>query len=593
MKLTVSKSKNSESFYITKSFRDPKTGRSTAKVVEKLGTRAELEEKLGHNVDVVEWGRARARELTAAEKEASRLVTRSYSPTKRIEPGCRKLYSAGYLFLQAACAEAGLDGICKDIAGRHNFTFDLSQILTRLVYGRVLEPSSKRATCSFANTLIEQPGFDAHQIYRALEVLAQENDFIQAELYKNTAKTMRRKTGILYYDCTNYFFEIEQEDDFRRYGPSKEHRPNPIVQMGLFMDADGMPLAFNLFAGNESEQTSMTPLEEKIAQDFNLSKFVTCTDAGLSSLANRRFNTQGERRFITTQSIKKLKSHLKTWALDPSGWSAKGVSGVFDLSKIVETYDTGEDPKAISALANRTFYKRRRIKEKDPQSEGGFFEQELIVTFSLKHRDYQRRIRNAQIDRALKAMEGDSSRMMRKGANDFRRLCKMTSVTTEGELADENVWTLNEQAVAEEERYDGFYGLCTSLEDDDVEGILAVNARRWEIEECFRIMKTEFKARPVYLSKQERIRAHFLTCFIALLVFRIVEKKLNADYTCEQIIDTLRSMQMEQIRGEGWAPVYERTEITDALHDAFGFRTDYEIVTNASMKKIIRQTKNK
>lgn len=592
MQLTISRSKNSESFYITKSFRDPKTRKTTSKVVEKLGTRAQLQEKLGARADVEAWARARAAELTLAEKQGARRVMVPYDPTSRIEPNARHVFGGGYLFLQAVCASLGLEGICERISARAGFDYDLHSILTRLVYGRILEPASKRATCAFAENLIEPPDFEAHQVYRALEVLARESDFIQAELYKNSKAAAGRKTGILYYDCTNYFFEIECEDDFRRYGMSKEHRPNPIVGMGLFMDAEGMPLAFCMNPGNESEQPTMCPLEQKIIDDFAVSKFVACTDAGLSSLANRRFNAQGERQFITTQSVKKLKGHLKTWVLDTSGWSARGMGGTFDLASVAKAYD-GEDAdeKTRALLASKTFYKSRRIKEKDGESEGGFFEQELIITFSFKHRDYQRRIRDAQIERAAKAIEHDPSRMERKGSNDFRRLCRKTSITAEGEVAAEDVWSIDADKVAAEARYDGFYALATSLADDDVESILAVNARRWEIEECFRIMKTEFKARPVYLSREDRIRAHFLTCFIALLVYRIAEKKLKGEYTCEQIVDTLRGMDFERVRGEGYRPLYMRTDITDALHDAFGFHTDYEILTDATMKKIIKQTK--
>lgn len=594
MRVKVTKSKNSESLYIIKSFRDPVTKKSTSKIIEALGTRSALQEKLGAEADVMQWARERAAQLTEEEKLRQRRVVVSYDPSRQIEKGRRAIFNGGYLFLQAACAELGLKGITADIAKRRSFSFDLFCILSRLVFGRILEPASKRATTAFAQTLIEKPSFEPHQVYRALEVLAAENDFIQAELYKNSQRALGRKTGVLYYDCTNFFFEIEEEDDFRRFGLAKDHKPNPLVEMGLFMDADGMPLAFCMDAGNVSEQTTMLPLEEKLIADFGLSKFVTCTDAGLSSLANRRFNSCGERQFITTQSVKKLKAHLKTWALDPAGWSAQGCTKTFNLDEIARHYESDSlADSARASLRDRVFYKRRRIKEKDASSEGGSFEQELIVTFSFKHRDYQRHVRDSQIERALRAMKNDPGRMERKGLNDFRRLCKRTSVTGEGEIADTIKWELDAQAIAKEESFDGFYALATSFEDEDVETILKVNSQRWEIEECFRIMKTEFRARPVYLSREDRIRAHFLTCFIALLVFRVVEKKLGASFTCEEIIKTLKSMNFEEIRGEGWRPMYERNDITDALHKAFGFETDFEILTNQTMKKIIRQTKGR
>lgn len=591
MRVKVTKSKNAESFYVIKSVR-LENGKTTSAVVEKLGTRESIQEMIGVDKDVEQWARNRAAELTEQEKEQKRTVKVEYSPAKRIDAGERRLYDGGYLFLQDILHSLGISSTCKSIEGRYRFEYDLESILTRLVYGRILDPSSKRSTCAFAQGLIEAPGFKEHQVYRSLEVLAKESEFIQSELYKNSQKAFGRKSGVLYYDCTNYFFEIEQEDELRRYGLSKEHRPTPIVQMGLFMDAEGIPLVFCIHPGNASEQITMTPLEQKIIDDFGISKFVTCTDAGLSSLANRRFNVQDSRQFITTQSVKKLKGHLQTWALDTKGWSARGRKGTFDLEQVIASYE-GEDTKeaAKAALRNLTFYKSRMVREKDAKSENGYFEQQLIVTFSLKHRDYQQSIRAGQIERAIRAMGSDGSRMERKGANDFRRLCKKTSVTEDGEIAESDVWSIDEARIAKEARFDGFYALCTSFENEDIEMLLKVNARRWEIEECFRIMKTEFKARPVYLSREDRIRAHFLTCFIALLVYRLLEKQLKSEFTCEQIIDTLRDMKFEKVRNEGYRPMYAPNEITNALHDSFGFRTDYEILSTASMRKIIRQTK--
>lgn len=593
MKLVISKSKYSESFYIAKSFRDKNTGKVTSKTVEKLGTRKELEKKLGAGVDVEKWARTRVKELTEQEKTSQRKVLVSYDPTRQIPLGEKIVFNGGYLFLQQIYHELGLDDICRDIASRNRFEYDLDAILSRLVYGRVLHPSSKQATYEFSKGLIERPAFDAHHIYRSLEVLCRENDFIQSELYKNSAKIMPRKTKILYFDVTNFFFEIAEEDDFRRYGRSKQHQPRPLVQMGLFMDAEGIPLAFSMTHGAANEQPTLIPLEQKILDDFSLSKFVICTDAGLSSLPNRKFNAIEDRQFIVTQSVKKLKGHLKRWALDKTGWQIQGSDKEYDLAEIEAALAEDEvDASYKKAIYSHTFYKTRRIKEEDPDT-GEFFEQNLIVTYSFKYRDFERNIRNGQIERALCAMKSDTSRLDKKNQNDFRRFIKKTSVTGDGEVAEKAVYAIDEAVIAKETLYDGYYALATSLDTDDVGALLAVNKRRWEIEETFRIMKSEFKARPVYLSREERIRAHFLTCFIALLVYRILEKRLGECYTCTQIIDTLREMVFEEVRGEGYRPLYERTEITDALHKISGFRTDFEIISNREMKKIFKKTKSR
>lgn len=591
MKLHITKSKNAESFYIAKSYRDKSTGKTTSKIVEKLGTREELEGKLGAGVDVVAWGKQRALELTQKEKENTRKILVSYNPCAIIEMGIRTCYNGGYLFLQDIYHKLGIHKMCREISERYNFDYDLHSILSRLVYGRVIHPASKIATVDFADTLIEKRNFDLHQVYRSLDVLYRESEFIQAELYKNSKKLIGRKDKILYYDCTNFFFEIEQEDELRRYGKSKEHRPNPIVQMGLFMDAEGIPLAFTINPGSTNEQKTLVPLEQTIIEDFKLSKFIVCTDAGLSSAANRIFNSQKERQFITTQSVKQLKAHLKKWALDKQGWKISGSDKAFDLDEIdalLSSDETTEERKR--AITERTFYKSRLIKEKVAGQDEPL-EQRLIVTFSFKYRSYQQSVRQGQIDRALRAIETDPKALEKRNQNDYRRFVAKTAITDAGEIAEKTIYKIDEDVIAKEACYDGYYALATSLDGEDIESILKVNANRWQIEECFRIMKSEFEARPAYLTRQERICAHFLTCFIALLVYRILEKKLEGEYTCSQIIDTLKHMDFEEVSGEGYRPLYVRTSLTDSLHEKFGFRTDYEILPDKTMKKIIRTTK--
>ena len=592
MKVQVSRSKNSCSYYIAKGFRDPKTKKATTKIIEKLGTEEAIREKIGPNADIMQWCKARADELEKQEKARCRKISVSYDPNSLIAPNERTTFNCGYLFLQAIYSSLNLEKTCAKIAEKHRFTYDLNAILACLIYGRILEPGSKKATYEFSHELLEELNFEQHHIYRALSILKDESENIQAALYKSSAKQNRRKTGVLYYDCTNFFFEIEKEDEFRRYGMSKQHQPLPLVQMGLLMDADGMPLAFDMQPGNTSEQKTLTPLEKRVMKDFDISKFVVCTDAGLSSTANREFNSLGQRHFITTQSLKKLKAHLKKWAISADGWHCISSEKEFNLDEVRAIADNPKtDPKTRNDLYNMMFYKVRRIKEKG--TDGNYFEQNLVSTFSLKFRDYSCSIRKGQIERALSAIENGSVKNKRKGPNDPMRFNKRTSITKEGEIANKDIWEIDFEKINKEKAFDGFYGLATSLDVDDLPGILKVAAGRWEIEECFRILKDEMRARPAFMSREDRLRAHFLTCFIALLVYRILEKKLNNKFSCTQIIETLRKMRMERVRAEGFRPLYMRTEITDKLHKAFGFRTDYEIVPEKSMKDIIRKTKGR
>ena len=569
MRLQISKSKNASSLYVTKSIYV--NGVSTSKVVEKLGTYDELKEKL-NGEDPIEWAKAYVAELTRKEKEEKREVMVRYSPAKQIDKDEQKTFNGGYLFLQQIYHQLGLSKISKVISEKYKFTYNLDSVLSRLVYSRIIFPASKLATCEQSKLFMEKPEFELQHVYRSLEVLAKESDYIQSELYKNSLKICDRNKGILYYDCTNYFFETEQEDGLRQYGVSKEHRPNPIVQMGLFMDGDGFPLAFCINKGNTNEQVTLKPLEKKIISDFGLSRFVVCTDAGLASVANRKFNDIQDRAFITTQSIKKLKASLREWALDPTGWKMSGSDVLYDLTELNE--DSNLD---------LTFYKERWIKEKD-------LEQKLIVTFSTKYQKYQQSIRNRQVERAQKVIDTNPGKLKKCNSNDYKRFISKSHCTENGEVAENESYSINTDLIAGEAAYDGFYAVCTNL-DDDASAIIKVNQRRWEIEESFRIMKSEFKARPVYLQRDDRIEAHFTTCFISLMIYRILEKKLGEKYTCHDIVTGLKDMYFFEITGEGYLPTYTRTDLTDDLHDAFGFRTDYQIVNTKQMKKIFKDTK--
>lgn len=576
MRLKVSRSKNSASLYVTKTvYIDNKEKTIT---VEKLGTEAALREKL-NGADPYEWAREYIRKLNEDEEKNSRKVLVPFKQTELINKNEQHSFNGGYLFLQEIYHKLGLHRICKDISANYKFTFNLDSILSRLVYSRIIFPASKLGTFQLSQQFLEQPDFDIQHIYRALEVIAKETDFIQAQLYKNSLAAFKRNNRILYYDCTNFFFETEQEEGLKQYGPSKEHRPSPIVEMGLFMDGDGIPLAFCIHSGNTNEQTTMKPLEKNIMEDFKLSRFIVCTDAGLSSTDNRKFNDAGERAFITTQSVKKLKKHLREWALADDGWALYG-----DDKKNCYCFDELEtDAETAEKYRNATFYKERWIKEDG-------LEQKLIVTFSLKYRNYQRQIRNSQIERAAKLVQERPSSIKKHHQNDYKRFISQTGVTPDGEAADQDVFSLNTELIETEEMYDGFYAVCTNLEDD-APAIVKINHQRWEIEESFRIMKSEFKARPVYLKRDDRIKAHFTTCFLALTVYRYLEKMLEEKFTSTDIIRTLKGMNFYSVVGEGYIPTYTRTDLTDALHDAFGFRTDYQIVTTKQMKQISKDTK--
>lgn len=577
MRVTTSKSKNSESFYINFAYID-QNGKSTSKTYKKLGTLSELSNKLSTDRDgVMAWAKEQARIATVEYNKENEVVSIPFSPTQLVEKNIQRDFNCGYLFLQSIYSQLRFDNICRNIKSHHTFEYNLNDILSDLVFSRILHPTSKRSSYSFAHTLLEQPTYELHDVYRALSVLATKSDYIQAEVYRNSQFLHQRNTKTLYYDCTNYYFEIEQEEGSKKYGKSKENRPNPIIGMGLFMDGDGFPLAFDLHPGNQNEQKTLKPLEHKVIRDFGCTEFIYCSDSGLGSKENKILNDMNGRSYVITQSLKKLKKEDREIALNTKQYRKLNSTEFIDLKDLDES-----DSEVYSSI----YYKEIPIDSKE-------LSETLIVTYSPKYKAYQSKIRQGQIERAIQMIHtGNKIKKTHRNPNDPARFITKTAVTKNGEVAKQELCELNQEAIDKEAAYDGFYGVVTDI-DGDVSQIIAINNRRWQIEECFRIMKTEFEAQPIYLQREDRIKAHFLICFLALLIYRLIEEKLGNRYTVEQIIDTLKSMHVCEVEAYGYLPTYKRTDLTDELHKLFNFRTDTQIIKKKQMRNIIHQSKKR
>ena len=568
MRLSITHTKNNTYFYMIKSYRE--NGKNKTKIIERLGELKEVEQK-ANGEDPIIWAKKYIEKRNQEEKQNKGVYFEKLVEGIPLDES-QKTFNIGYLFLQNIYYSLGLDKICKNISEKYRIKYDLNSILSNLIYTRIIEPSSKLSSFEAAKKFIEQPNYELHDIYRALEVISKETEFIEAEVYKNSLDVVNRNTKILYYDCTNYFFEIEQAEGLKQYGLSKENRPNPITQMGLFMDGDGFPLAFNVNSGNTNEQTTLKPLEKQIIQDFELSRFVVCTDAGLASNENRKFNNIQNRSYIVTQSLKKIKGHLKEWALSPEDWHTINSNKKINLNDVDKSGENEE-----------IYYKERWINENG-------LEQRLIVSYSPKYAEYQRSVRNRQVERAQNLIN-NPTKISKNRQDDPKRFIKSASVTNDGEIASKKVFSLNTTAIEKEEEFDGFYAVCTTLEDE-ISEIIKINKRRWEIEESFRILKTDFKARPVYLKRDDRIKAHFTTCFLSLLIYRILEHKLDEKYSTNEIIKNLQDMNSLKINGIGYKQIYSKSEITTDLNDKFKLNIDQNFISLQNMKKILKESKN-
>ena len=527
-----------------------------------------------------------------------------------------KLLNIGYFFLQQIYHDLKIGAFFKNIIKDTRIQFDPNLVNRFLTYSRILNPDSKLGTHQNLVSFYEQPTFGYEHILRTLDIMYDHYDEYISHLYDASTKLIKRDTSVCFFDCSNYYFEIESNDEdyidpvtgevtkgLRKYGVSKEHRPNPIVQMGLFMDKDGIPLSMCITSGSDNEQTTAIPLEQKLITMFKGKKFIYCADAGLGSLNIRNFNSMGGRAFIVTQSIKMLSKTLKEAVFSDIDYRllSNDKPATIQQMKDFDRFD-----KVNAELYDDRIYK---IIPADKAFDLGLYEekackngtikkvkskavvpQKIIVSFSRKMMEYQRFIRNRQIERAKKLLTKLDPQTYKKGANDITRFIKRTTSTCSGEKAVD-IYELDQEAINEEEKYDGFYAVATNLEDS-AKYILEISSNRYKIEDCFRIMKTNFSARPVFHQNRERIVAHFMVCYTALLIYRILEKKLDmygTHFTVENVIETLNNMQVANLEDVCYMSTYNNSQVLTSLNAIFNLELDKKYYQPKDLNKKIKK----
>lgn len=594
MRLKSVKSKSSESFSIIEDYINPTTKKRTTTTVESLGNLSSWMEKLNTTSrdEVIEHLHNLIKEKSKAIKEESGDVLLTLSQSKEIPAGKKVCFNVGYLFVQSILYQLGLESICKEIEEKHQFKYSLADILAAEVASRIIHPCSKRATASNQARFLEDPSYELQHVYRALPVLAEEHDEIEKALYENTKRLIEYDTDVVYYDCTNFYFETEEEDDFRKYGKSKENRPNPIVQYGLFLDQNSIPLCDIAFVGSENEQKSMRKLEAVLIDKFGKKRLIVCADAGLNGWENKILNNTLNRAFIVVKPIKTMKKSIKDWALDPDGWYLTEQPNVrYNISELKETTMVNGQPKNTSDLI---FYKDRWTKESRKDKETGetkTLNEHLIVSFSTRFQKYQRHVRNRKLERAAEMLKKPGKIAKSKNQRDPRYYIRQSATTESGEAAEQMWYELDQEKIREDEAVDGFYAVTTNLEDKNIAEILKINKGRWEIEECFEVMKSDLRSRPMYVQREEAIKGHLLICFIALKVYRILEKMLGGQYTINEIIQTLRDMKVTHVQSKYYVPSFERTELVDRLQELFGFKLTTEVISEQKINLFLRDSK--
>lgn len=610
MKLYYDKRLKDPTYYIQQGFRNGK--KTTTKNIKRLGKHSEL---LLITDDPLEYAKNEVKKMNEEYRSGRSefIVTMDFNeriPSTDSPCSNSTSLNIGYLYLKDIYAKLNLSDFFKSVSSDRKITYDCNKICQFLTYARILDPASKYGTYDKLDTYYEKPQVEYQHMIRFLDILDRNSDKYLKHLFDNSENIVKRDTSVMYYDCTNYFFETEKPDEeivdevtgeiilgLRQFGISKENKTSPIVEMGLIMDSRGIPISMCIHPGNTNEQLTAVPLEKEVIKMTGNKKFIYCADAGLGSYNIRKFNDMGGRAYIVTQSVKKLGQEIKDIVFNDSNYrllsnddaitlkemrtfnkkDANNLSLYNDFAYKVIPANTAMD----TGLYEEKVYKNGRTKKVKAK---GTLHQYIIVTFSRKMMEYQRTIRERQLERAKKLLRLKDPEKIKKGPNDIRRFLKNTSSDTAN-------YVLDMDKIHEEEKYDGFYAVATNL-DDSAKDILAVAQNRYKIEDCFRIMKTNFDARPVFLRKPERIRAHFLICYTALLIYRLMECKLDDNLThvtTSNLIKTLRNMNVVNMDDMYYKSIYSGSQALDALEKCFELQLNRKYYKPSDLNKIVKK----
>ena len=610
MKLYYDKRLKDPTYYIQQGFRNGK--KTTTKNIKRLGKHSEL---LLITDNPLEYAKNEVKKMNEEYRSGRSefIVTMDFNeriPSTDSPCSNSTSLNIGYLYLKDIYAKLNLSDFFKSVSSDRKITYDCNKICQFLTYARILDPASKYGTYDKLDTYYEKPQVEYQHMIRFLDILDRNSDQYLKHLFDNSENIVKRDTSVMYYDCTNYFFETEKPDEeivdevtgeiilgLRQFGISKENKTSPIVEMGLIMDSRGIPISICIHPGNTNEQLTAVPLEKEVIKMTGNKKFIYCADAGLGSYNIRKFNDMGGRAYIVTQSVKKLGQEIKDIVFNDSNYRLLSNDDAITLKEMRTFNKKGANNLSLyndfaykvipantamdTGLYEEKVYKNGRTKKVKAK---GTLHQYIIVTFSRKMMEYQRTIRERQLERAKKLLRLKDPEKIKKGPNDIRRFLKNTSSDTAN-------YVLDMDKIHEEEKYDGFYAVATNL-DDSAKDILAVAQNRYKIEDCFRIMKTNFDARPVFLRKPERIRAHFLICYTALLIYRLMECKLDDNLThvtTSNLIKTLRNMNVVNMDDMYYKSIYSGSQVLDALERCFELQLNRKYYRPSDLNKIVKK----
>jgi len=551
---------------IVQGFRDPSTGKVKHKVVKSLGYLDELEKEFK---DPIAHFKEVAKEMTKESKEATRPLTFTFPANDTIDTSFTLRKNLGFAVLSFFYHQLKIDDFFINRQRNLNIKYSLNLIFQMLVYSRVLFPCSKKQSFEKMDFFFLNFDFDLPDVYRALDYFNFYKDDLLLHIHEMVRMVYGRDMSNVYYDVTNYYFEIDMPDDFRKSGVSKEHRPNPIIQMGLLMDNSGLPITYRLFEGNTNDCETLMPVLDELKDDFGLKRIIVVADKGMNTGENIAYNILHKNGYIYSQTVRGANSEFKDFALSDEGY-VQFDDGFKIKSRIVTT----------NIWVTNVSGKRVKVP----------IEQKQLVFYSPDYAKRARFERAKAVEKAKKLIKSSKNGKL-SSRGSFKYIVSTPCDTRTGEFYEcVDFYSIDKEKIKEEEKFDGYYAIVTSELDMPDRKILDIYRGLWRIEESFKITKSELKTRPVHVSTREHIEAHFLICFVALLLLRLLEMQTGHKYSAKTLINEMKNITGTYL-DENYFIFDYFNDIVEDLGNVVGIDFSKRFVTLGEIRKIVAQTK--
>lgn len=553
---------------IVHSYRDKETKKTRSKTIQSLGYLDELEKEYA---DPISHFKEEIKIMNQEQHGEQKAITLNMDKNQRLQKDVTNRKNLGYAVLSKIYHELGIHSFLRNRQRHTKSDFDANSIMKLLTYGRLLYPASKKHTYENKDVFFDKTHFSLDDVYRCLSFLNKHKEELQRWIHKCIQEQYGRNTSLVYYDVTNYYFEIDEQDDVRRKGVSKEHRPDPIIQMGLFMDTDGIPITYGLHPGNMLDKQTFIPMLREIQKNFDLGRTIVVADKGMTTGDNIWYTLSAKNGYILSYSIRGANRKFKEYVLNQNGYRS-----------------VGEDFKIKSRLEPREIYVTNRNGKKIKKQ----VDEKQVIFYSGKYARKAKADRAEALQKARDLVDNPSkyNKATTYGAARYVKNLKYDKKTGEILKDSRQALLFDEEKLRKEEELDGYYAIITSEYKESDEKIIDLYRGLWKIEESFKITKSDINSRPVYLSRQEHIESHFLTCFVSLVIARLVEKRLKGKYPVKSILESLRKASCSHLQ-ENYYVLDTFDDVLQGVKKEMGIDLGQKYMSLKEIKKVLGETK--